>query len=153
MFSQAKTTHTALRLFRVPCPLGRLHRAFKGLAMSDNNIVRKVKGGRPRLDDPKSEPIGFRTTPDEYDKIKNLAKTYGVTIGEFCRLKALAARMPKTPVPAINVKKYQELARLNANLNQLMKSINEGKTVNVEHDFIKNLYDEVINLRKDLMGI
>lgn len=113
----------------------------------------KGKGGRPRLDDPRTEAVGFRSTPDEYAKLKELAKTHGVTVGEYCRLKALGGRMPKTPVPAINIKKYQELSRLNANLNQLMKSVNAGKIVNIENDFIKKIYEEVTNLRIDLINL
>lgn len=121
--------------------------------MSDEDKKKKGKGGRPRLEDPRTEAVGFRSTPDEYAKLKELAKTHGVTIGEFCRLKALSARMPKTPVPAINVKQYQELARLNANLNQLMKAKNQGENVEIDKDFVKKIYDEVTNLRKDLIGV
>lgn len=115
--------------------------------------IDKRKGGRPRSDDPRIRPVGFKCTDSEIEKLARLAEEYQTTIGEFCRVKSLGSRMPKVPVPKINIEKYQELSRLSSNLNQLMKAINEGKINNVECDFVRKIYDEVANLRKELINL
>jgi len=113
------------------------------------------KGGRPRLDDPRIKSVGFKCTVSEIKKLEELAETQQITIGEFCRIKSLNSRMPKVPVPKINIEKYQELSRLSSNLNQLMKAIHENKknTIDIDSDFIKKIYDEVSELRKDLINL
>lgn len=111
------------------------------------------KGGRPKSDDPRIKPVGFKCTVEEMEKLEKLAAEYQTTVGEFSRAKALGSRMPKVPVPKINVEKYQELSRLSSNLNQLMRAINEGKTNNIERDFVKKIYKEVADLRRDLISL
>ena len=118
----------------------------------DEALKIKNKGGRPKAETPRTEPVGFRCTIDEMAKLEQLATAYGVTVGEFCRTKAIGARMPKPPVPAVNIQKYQELARLSANLNQISRAVNEKKVVNIDRDFMQKIYDEVTELRRDLLG-
>ena len=157
MFPQAET-HALRCAAVVPSPiLGAATRVFvdaqtgQGIDMEEA-LMTKNKGGRPKAETPRTEPVGFRCTIDEMSKLEQLADAYGITVGEFCRTKALGARMPKPPVPAINIKKYQELSRLSANLNQISKAINEGRVTDVGRDFMQKIYDEVTELRRDLLG-
>jgi len=111
------------------------------------------KGGRPKSDDPRIKGVGFKCTVAEMEKLESLAVEYQTTVGEFCRVKSLGSRMPKAPVPKINIEKYQELSRLASNLNQLMRAINEGKINNIENGFVEKIYEEVSALRGNLINL
>ena len=84
------------------------------------------KGGRPKLENPKTEPFGFRATKDEAKQIKAKAKIRGISPGEFCRVAALGKKLPAGIVPELNRKSWMELSRIGNNLNQIAKNLNQG---------------------------
>lgn len=115
--------------------------------------VKKSKGGRPKSENPKNINVGFKCDAKELARLDDLAAAYGVTVGEYCRLKALGGKMPKPPVPLINVEKYQELSRLAGNFNQLLKAIHAEKITCVDEFLIEDIAKNIEGLRKDLLGM
>jgi len=111
------------------------------------------KNGRPVSKYPKTEAIGFRCTLAERARLADLSSALGVTIGEYCRIKSLSQKLPKPPVPAINIEKYQELSRLASNLNQLNKSINSGKVNMSTGEILTDILEEVRSLRFELIDL
>jgi uncharacterized protein (DUF1778 family) len=47
--------------------------------------------GRPPLDNPRSETIKFRATPDDADLIRAAAQRAGMNLADWMRMKLLAA--------------------------------------------------------------
>ena len=76
-----------------------------------------------------------------------------MTPAQWLREAALSRRLPLPPVPAINREEYAALARLAANLNQLTKLANEGRSVVIASDLLKKLIDETKSLRLALLGV
>lgn len=89
---------------------------------------RKNRGGRPRSDSARTVVVGVRLTPDERDRLREIAGNGA--LGEVLRSRALGYR-PRIPrqVPEINREAWIELARTASNLNQLAHSTNAGETV------------------------
>ncbi len=84
------------------------------------------KGGRPKLENPRSVHLGFRANKDEAQKIHDQAKARGISPGEFCRLAALGKKIPSGTVPEINRQTWAELSRIGNNLNQVARHLNQG---------------------------
>lgn len=115
---------------------------------------KRGKGGRPRGNpaDVRATTIGVRVAPAEYDALKNKAEQMGMTPAHWLREAALSRRLPSPPVPPINREQYAELARLAANLNQLTRLANEGRSVTVADTLLQQLAGEVGRLRLALIG-
>lgn len=111
--------------------------------------------GRPKSDDPRIHPYGFRATDSEAAELDKLAAAHGLTPGEFVRMKALGARMPKPPVPEVNREKWAELARTTANLNQIAAHLNQGGGVDAAGlaATVTDLAEQVRRLRLELLGV
>jgi hypothetical protein len=116
--------------------------------------LKRGRGGRPRNKPGtvRDVTIGVRVAPAEYIALKTKADTMSVTPGQWLRQAALARRLPAPPVPAINREEYASLARLAANLNQLAKAANEGRSVTVADALLQQLTGEVRRLRLALLG-
>jgi len=115
---------------------------------------------RPRGGRPKSDPVtvrdcrvNARLTQAEYATLCAKAEHMHMTPAQWLRESALTRRLPPPPVPAINREEYASLARLSANLNQLTKSANEGKSVVIHADLLRKLIEETKRLRLALLGI
>lgn len=110
---------------------------------------RKKTGPKPK---PKAElrqhPITCRVTDKELEYI-NTHKG-GMTKGEFIRTAALKRIMPNL-IPEPNIKKWNQLAKLANNINQLTRIANANKQVKYSDAFNK-IYKQVQLLRKDLIG-
>ncbi|MCY0900543.1 MAG: mobilization protein, partial [Firmicutes bacterium] len=87
-----------------------------------------------------------------YAALREKAEALHITPAQWLRDAALKRRLPSAPVPAINVAEYGKLARLSANLNQLVKLVHEGRPVTINEDMIRRLLDEVTRLRLALLG-
>lgn len=105
------------------------------------------KGGRPKLENPRTEPFGFRASKPEAEKIRELAAARGITPGEFCRLAALGKRMPPPPPPQIDTDAYIRLGKLG---NLLKKALFQREDIGPE---ITALRDEIQQIQRRLMGI
>lgn len=108
---------------------------------------------------PKGDPanvrgttIGVRVTDAEYAVLREKAETLHIPPAHWLREAALKRRLPSAPVPAINIEEYGKLARLSANLNQLVRLAHEGRVVTINAALIHQLLDEVARLRLALLG-
>lgn len=118
-------------------------------------VPKRGHGGRPRSDPAtvRATTIGVRVSPSEYETIKAKAEQMGMTPAQWLRDAAIKRRLPSPPVPAINREQYAELARLAANLNQLTRLANEGRSVTVADALLQRVANEVGQLRLALIGI
>ena len=108
---------------------------------------------------PKGDPanvrgmtIGVRVTSAEYAMLREKAEALHISPAQWLRDAALKRRLPSAPAPAINIAEYGKLARLSANLNQLVRLAHEGRQVTINEDMIRRLMDEVTRLRLALLG-
>lgn len=115
---------------------------------------KRGKGGRPRGNpaDIRATTIGVRVSPAEYEALKTKAAQMGMTPAQWLRDAALKRRLPSPPVPAANRAEYAYLARLSANLNQLVRLANSGQPVTVADGLLERLADEAKRLRLALIG-
>jgi hypothetical protein len=108
---------------------------------------------------PKGDPtavrgttIGVRVTDAEYAALREKADALHITPAQWLRDAALKRRLPSPPAPAINIAEYGKLARLSANLNQLVKLAHDGRSVIINEALIHHLLEEVSRLRLALLG-
>lgn len=94
-------------------------------------------------------PVTCRLTDAERDHVD--ASRGKVTRGEFIRRAALKAA-PRV-VPEVNREAWVELARLSANLNQLLRHLNERRPGTPPPAQIGQLQAAVTRLRADLIGL
>lgn len=105
--------------------------------------------------EPKREKqLIIRVTEDELEKIDALRGPMQRAV--FMRQKSLG-ESTFTDIPAINTKAYSELARVGANLNQLMQIINASNQSRSSGDMFQDEYvsqaiNEVKALRQALIG-
>ncbi len=123
--------------------------------MTADATPRKGKGGRPR-GDPEAvrvATIGVRVSLAEHAALRERAARMHMTPAQWLREVALSRRLPSPPVAAINREQYAELARLSANLNQLTRLANEGRSVTVADALLERMLCETSRLRLALLGI
>jgi hypothetical protein len=108
---------------------------------------------------PKGDPanvrgitIGVRVTEAEYAAVQAKAEALHITPAQWLREAALKRRLPSLPVPAINIAEYGKLARLAANLNQLVQLAHAGQVAGVKETGLDALREEVSRLRLALLG-
>jgi hypothetical protein len=111
------------------------------------------RGGRPQLDESerRSDRINVPVNSDEKPAIRDKAATYNMTGAFFLRELGLGHRM-RRPLPAINLRAYQQLGRLGADLNRVVGLINQGQTVGISREFAEQLYDLLQSTRRALLG-
>jgi len=92
----------------------------------------------------------IRVTDDELERIDALRGP--MQRATFMRQKSLG-ESTSSDIPALNLKAYSEFARIGANLNQLMKQINQSDSGDMfQAETIEQAIDEVNALRKALIG-
>ena len=74
-------------------------------------------------------------------------------MSEGLRISFIESKLPSPSAPEINWKKYAELARLSANLNQLMHHANSGNAVNVDTELLPKIYEQLNLHRLELVGL
>ncbi len=116
---------------------------------------KRSRGGRPKRDPStvRDYRINARFTHEEHAALRVKAERMGMTPAQWLREAALSRRLPLPPVPAINREEYGSLARLSANLNQLTKMANEGRSVVIASELLQKLIDETKRLRLALLGV
>lgn len=88
--------------------------------------------------------------PGEKAAIEQKAKVAGLPLSTFLREAALGNRI--SPLPTINAQRWSELAPLQANINQLLRHLNQGLRAEVDPALVETLLHEVRALRSELMA-
>lgn len=70
--------------------------------------------------------INIRLTFDEQLLIESQSKTYGLSVVEYVRKRALNKQLPKHTISPINRELLIELSRIGNNVNQLAKRNNQN---------------------------
>jgi hypothetical protein len=86
----------------------------------------------------------------EAEQLQDKARLAGLPLSVFLREAALGKRIHTLPV--INAQRWGELAPLQANLNQLVRHLNNGTTHEVDEVLLAGLLAEVKDLRQALIG-
>ncbi|UTG93166.1 MobC family plasmid mobilization relaxosome protein [Geobacter sulfurreducens] len=117
---------------------------------------RKSKPGRPNVAASKVRKniLPVRLSDEDLLALHEKSQRVGVSFSTFLREAGLGRELPR-PVPKLNLDTYMELSRIGRNLNQLVKSIHEGKV-----QFLLSAYAETVNelaaiiplIRKEVKG-
>lgn len=86
----------------------------------------------------------------EREQVSRQAAAAGLSLSAFVRRAALRQQVHSVPVP--NVQKWEELARLAANLNQLAAAANRGMVAGTDAEEFDLLRQHVQQLRLALIG-
>ena len=70
--------------------------------------------------------VNIRLTFDQQILIESLAQTYGLSVVEYVRKRALNKQLPKHTISPINRELLIELSRIGNNVNQLAKRNNQN---------------------------
>ena len=106
--------------------------------------------GRPLLAQDKiRQRLDLRLTPAERAAAQEKADQARMPLAVYCRAAVLGHKV-KALAP-MRAEAYAELARVAANLNQLAKAANQGRTADVSGDLIIALYEQVQALRRELL--
>lgn len=116
-----------------------------------------MKRSGPRIDpsiDNRIHRVTLRFSESEYRQLQENAKHARVTVSAFIRscLQGKRVRGKPAPVPTINRDAWMALARSAANLNQLTKAINEGRSFGIDVNALRLMYREIQTLRQQLVG-
>lgn len=116
-------------------------------------MAKKNKGGRPKLENPRTTQIMVRVTPYERERIRAMAGDRGAA--ELMRSLVLN-RKPRLPlsVPELNQSAWIELSRVASNLNQLAHHMNTGGTASAPdlQQALARTLDELAKVRALLIS-
>jgi hypothetical protein len=96
------------------------------------------------------QPLKIFLSGEERKAVAAKASGTGLALSAFIRRAALGMKVSSIPQP--NAEKWQELARLSANLNQLTKAANGGAGIQVDSALLYEVAVLVRGLRLDLIG-
>jgi mobilization protein NikA len=84
---------------------------------------------RPRKDDIEKRTIqvNIRLTKDEAEKVKEFATGSGLSSANWIREKVFTGRFPNPKLSPLDAAFYQELKKLDVNLNQAVHKLNVGE--------------------------
>jgi len=122
------------------------------------NLIREIKNNltqtfkKRKSKTIRSCVIPVRLTPEERDKLKEIAESHHVSISELIRRFSLRRKLP-APIPEINIKTYRELAAVGNNLNQMVKELYIGLFRGVDENFFHDLKKLIQRTSLELMGI
>lgn len=97
------------------------------------------------------DAISVYLNEDELRRIDDKAASAALSRSDFIRKSALGKRVKATPT--VNAERWQSLARLAGNLNQIAHAINAGRANGVDPSLIDALQHEVRDLRRALVGV
>lgn len=97
------------------------------------------------------KPLEVYLADAERRTIQTKASAAGLPLSGFVRKAALGHPVATLPQP--NAEKWQELARLSANVNQLAKAANSGDRVVVDAGLLYEVAVLIRSLRLDLIGV
>jgi hypothetical protein len=87
----------------------------------------------------------------EREQIRAKAEAVKLSVSTFVRMAALGLPV-QTPPSDVSVRRWRELARTTANLNQLSLSLNSRRATGVDPVVIDELAEQVRLLRLELLG-
>ena len=108
-----------------------------------------VRGKRHSV---RSAVVPIRLTPTEYEAIRAIAKSVGLSLSAFIRAASLKRRLPPSSAPEVNRWTYEELARIGNNLNQLMRAVHARVVDCVDEALLRQLRDHVRVLALEVLG-
>ncbi len=114
-----------------------------------------TRRGRPRKDPARARVVknGAHFTPAEDGRLRDRARSLGITVAELLREAALGRPLPRRHQPdPIASDQWVELGRLAANLNQLQRAINRGQTEGVPVALVEELRRLLHDVRQSLIG-
>lgn len=97
--------------------------------------------------------VPIRYTHEERERLYEASRSVGLSLSEYVRRSALKRPMPKPPVSEVNRETYRELCRIGNNLNQLMRSIHEGKAYSVDIALLYELKTLVKDIGLQTLGV
>ena len=119
-------------------------------------------GRKARVKDTASScVVTFKVTEEERRALKALAHDAGLSLSDLIRSTVLGSSVtPMVTVPKVNITVYRELARTNANLNQMTRHLNEGRIRGLDrsiskstlHGTLKTIDKRVKELRRLITG-
>ncbi len=96
---------------------------------------------------------GLRVTEDEHAEILERARVAGLRPASYLRRAALSRHVQPPPaIPEINQHGIGELNRLGNLLNQVTVYLHQGQAHTVPMDLVRDLYDLLIVIRRQLAG-
>jgi hypothetical protein len=114
--------------------------------MQEQTDKKKKRGPKPKAaEDRREHCVSVRLNPAELAKLD--AMKGQMQRGEAMRF-AFLGTPPQPAPPAVNVRAWQQLARVQANLNQLARAANAGDAVE-----IKEVLEAVREFRNALIGV
>jgi uncharacterized protein (DUF1778 family) len=83
---------------------------------------------RPKknFDEIKLLQINLRVTLSEQVQLEEAAKTHGLSLVQYIRVRALKKQLPKFKMTVADQELVIELSRIGNNINQITKKINQG---------------------------
>lgn len=97
------------------------------------------------------DSIDLYLNAEERRDIEAKAQKTGLPLSTFIRRSALGQKV-EAPPGEFSLKRWQELARTTANLNQISKALNEGRATGIEPAVIDELAEQVRLLRLELLS-
>ena len=91
----------------------------------------------------RKQVVPIRFTTEEKLQLQEFAKSRCVSLSEYVRKVVLQRKLPPPVVSQINRETYQALTRIGNNLNQLARSANEGKLVNLPKTLLEAIRGEL----------
>lgn len=89
-------------------------------------------------------------SPTERALVAAKAEEAGLSVSAFVRESVLSRRISQPPT--VSAQRWSELARVGANLNQLLRHLNAGSAQGVPPELIHRLMAEVQAARRELLG-
>lgn len=121
-----------------------------------NHDNRKSKPGRPNAAAAKVRKniLSVRLSDEDLLALHEKSQRVGVSYSTFLREAGLGRELPR-PVATINILTHQELARCGRNINQLVKSIHEGKVQFLRSEDAETVHElaaTILVIRKEVRG-
>ena len=114
-----------------------------------NNLTQTFKKRKPKVI--RSCVVPVRLTPDEREKLLEIASKHHLSLSELIRRFSLRRKLPAA-IPEVNIKTYRELAAIGNNLNQLVRELYLGIFRGVDEDFFHNLKKQIKSVSLEVMG-
>lgn len=142
----------SLNAYITPRRVRSLHSLRSLRSLLGGNMARPVSKNGYR-----EKRLTVRFSEAEWEEIANECNKAQVSISDFVRAKTIGGKLlrsRKPPVPELNRVAYMEMARTQANLNQIAHQLNAGKSSDSELilETIQKLYQETLKLRMELIG-
>ena len=97
--------------------------------------------------------VPVRLTPDERDRLKELARESKISLSDYVRRTVLSKRLPAKAAPEVNRQTYQELARVGNNLNQVARALNSGQAFGLDPKMLDALCGLVKEIGLQCLGV